>query len=491
MPLLSKAIDYVGLKARIQNDHLNSIPATLEALPEADRSKYVLMFKSRSLHESSSTAPRVLLYGSDAKFIISFNGEPSQRGFNALETSEFDDQKQEFNYREILFPENGKGQVTFSKSNPEKCMKCHGNPTRPIWDTHPLWPGAYGERYRAPLSESEREGLAQFIALQPQHPRYRTLLNMERFSNKETFYPSAKTLYDGTNKESPNEELSRLLSRQNAKRIVQIVKQSPKFPIFSYTLLGAVSRDCGKIEDFIPLKYRSDFAEKWQSFSKMADAKNEEQERLKRQRSVSFDYKPDETSRSEVIALNAFCFLTEQGMGLSSKQWTTAFEEGTFDFKSPQPIDSEFEKQLLSTLKEHDPELSKLAALGRVSSNDKYCAYLRKKSLASLENLQSFGQADVPLELALTRPPAINKCIDCHQGQVGPLIPFASPERLAALLNQGHYPRGTLLKEILFRLSPEAGSDRMPKGINLSAQEQSEVERYFRSLQDRQPAGQP
>ncbi len=46
----------------------------------------------------------------------------------------------------------------------------------------------------------------------------------------------------------------------------------------------------------------------------------------------------------------------------------------------------------------------------------------------------------------------------------------------------GGYPRGTLLSEILFRLSPASGQERMPSGANLSEQERKALEDYFRGL---------
>ena len=74
------------------------------------------MFKSRSLHDASYENPRVLMYGEDAKFIITFNGANNQKGYDAIETMEYNDQDKEFYYREILFPEGQKKRLQFNFS---------------------------------------------------------------------------------------------------------------------------------------------------------------------------------------------------------------------------------------------------------------------------------------------------------------------------------------------------------------------------------------
>src|SRR5262249_19298254 len=148
------------------------------------RSHYVLMFRSRSLHGSSFAHPRAILFDPEARFVVSFNGDAGQAGFTALETMEFDDSDKSFKFREITFPSfapyfapraealgaskgkpgagaqgaakgepsearSANGGVNISHPNPPRCLRCHGEPARPVWDTHPEWPGAYGERYDA------------------------------------------------------------------------------------------------------------------------------------------------------------------------------------------------------------------------------------------------------------------------------------------------------------------------------------------------------
>ena len=58
-------------------------------------------------------------------------------------------------------------------------------------------------------------------------------------------------------------------------------------------------------------------------------------------------------------------------------------------------------------------------------------------------------------------------------------MPFDDAPLLRQALQKGGYPRGRLLDEILYRLTPAAGQERMPRGIMTSAAEQAALEDYF------------
>jgi mono/diheme cytochrome c family protein len=80
------------------------------------------------------------------------------------------------------------------------------------------------------------------------------------------------------------------------------------------------------------------------------------------------------------------------------------------------------------------------------------------------------------------QPTTVARCIACHGGDIAPRIPFGDPAALAPLLVTGEYPRGRLLDEVLFRLTPEAGPDRMPRGMNIDDDGRRTLERYFLSV---------
>jgi hypothetical protein len=118
-----------------------------------------LMYASLSIQKSSFTEPRVLVFGSDAKFILTFNGNESQPGGSAFETVQYSESSHSFEYREIAFKTKSfsredlnlnddeiafeNSNLIISKANPGKCVACHLN-SSPIWPTYFIWPGAYG-----------------------------------------------------------------------------------------------------------------------------------------------------------------------------------------------------------------------------------------------------------------------------------------------------------------------------------------------------------
>ena len=95
--------DFASLLSLLQREHIDSIEQLLASLPAEQRSHYAVMFESRSLQSASFENPRVILFGPDARFIVTFNGSPAQRGFSTLETMEFDEQTKQFRLRELQF----------------------------------------------------------------------------------------------------------------------------------------------------------------------------------------------------------------------------------------------------------------------------------------------------------------------------------------------------------------------------------------------------
>ena len=483
----ASGFDFDLLQQLIRTRHIASIDQLLAALPAGERSHYALMFESRSLQGASFAAPRAILFGSDARFILTFNGDPAQRGYQSLETMEFDAAAKEFRLRELQFSPGAGAAVEVSEVNPPRCARCHGAPARPVWDTFPLWPGAYGERYRAKLTARERAGLASFLAAQPAHPRYRTLLYSERYADAQTFRPSAVSLYSGSVAEPPNAELTLALARLQAQSITHQLRSRPAFAAYRYALLGLADDACGALAEFYPealwRAQRAAFA-RFATDTVTANLRQAHEKGLR-----AGDAAHADVSNAALLQLR---FVAESALGVPTRDWTLALEKGSYDFSlpplSPQPL----RETLLAVLAGDEPALRGLSDTSTSTDGDRYCSYLQRRSRSALAaeaaavppaaDPQADALASATAGAAPAAPPALQLCVACHESGVAPALPFSDAPRLARQLHVRGTPHGELLDEIRFRLSAAAGAQRMPLGLNLSDTERASLERYFLAL---------
>ena len=87
---------YEDLVDLIRNKFISTIDQVLPHLPAEFLENYTLAYDSRSLHESSPDFPRVILFGNNAKLILTFNGSPDQRGYQNLEIMQFREEARVF-----------------------------------------------------------------------------------------------------------------------------------------------------------------------------------------------------------------------------------------------------------------------------------------------------------------------------------------------------------------------------------------------------------
>lgn len=513
------ALDFTSLQALLQHEHIETIEQLLPVLPEAQRSHYTLMFESRSLQGASIDNPRVILFGPDGRFILTFNGSPDQPGFGSVETMEFDAYTQAFRLRELQFAEPGRGgtPIVVSEPNPTRCTRCHGSPAQPVWDTMPLWPGAYGERYRASLSPEERAGLSAFLAKQPTHPRYRYLLDAQRLSDPGAFRASAPSVYSGRAAEPPNAELAADLARLQSQAIARRLATQPLFPVYQYALLGAVDSGCGPLAEFYPAALWRGERRAFERFAGETEVANARQAQLKGARGHFGGARVAPVSVSTVNAWVPLRFVAEMALGIPTRAWTLALESGTYDFTAPPLPTQPLRDALLAEMSARDPMLLDLVSYASARGAARYCAYLQRRSIAALSARQNAAQgmaatpyapaaggggqgaslhtADVAPAVpaaeaattlnqmaALVRPAALQMCVNCHETGPAPSLPFSDPARLTHELQARPAAHGVLLDEILFRLSEAAGPRRMPLGTNLPDEERRALERYFNAL---------
>ncbi|MDR3419069.1 MAG: hypothetical protein P4L83_23080 [Nevskia sp.] len=477
---------FPALDALIGPEPVHSAEELISRLPETYRSRYVLVFNSRSLQSASYDNPRAVLFGNDASLVVTFNGAPGQRGYDAIETMEFDAGTRQFLFRELSFGPGAGGQpeLRVSAPNPPKCIVCHGNPARPVWDSFPSWPGVYGEIYLAPLSRAERDGLNAFSLRQPSHPRYRYLADLYSYAAPDTFRASDTQRYQGSVREPPNSILNSLLQVQNLAGIAAEVERSPRYPAYRYALLASLSEGCGDPADYVPERLRKAFPVALAELERDTRRNNRVEAATKRLRLL-----PGTAGAStEPESLDRFRYVAEQGLGITTAQWTLSLEKDTYDFSIQGSPRGELERTLAAAAVPDEPALGAALQARSAAGDEKYCAYLRRRSLSALQSMPEPPQpcaADQGRAVGLpaAAPGILQRCVACHAGgAAAPPIPFDRPDLLGAQLGRAGYPRGTLLEEIVFRMSPQAGARRMPLGQNPADADRSDLLDYLRKL---------
>jgi hypothetical protein len=495
--------DFAALRTVIETRQVNSVEELVPLLPATLRARYALVFASRSLQQATYSAPRVILYGSDAHLVLTFDGDPGQSGFYTVETLEFGQDKR-FRLREIRFPAPSSPEpVSFSESNPATCQACHGSPPGPVWDTWPLWPGAYGQRYDAPLSAPERAGLQSFLARQASHSRYRYLLGTQRLADPATFRVTHSKRYGAAPQEPPNAELAALLGSLTVESLARQMREQPGFVDYQYALLGLADNDCGTVGDFLPSGSRPAAVVGLRRLSDASAVANRWAATVKGQRlstlsapatAIHFPTQSVATT-SLAAALVPLRLIAEAGLAMNTDAWTLALEKGTYDFTPSPGASRTLRDALLAKMASQDPNLAALGSYATSVDGDRYCRYLQRRSQAALSSPTVVASVDWSLSdrtrsahirenisAALHPQQLLRVCAACHESGVAPHIPFLQESALKRALLSGTRPRGRLLDEVLFRLSPDAAERRMPQGIRLSDEERGELERYFVAL---------
>jgi hypothetical protein len=233
------------LLAAINKNNVSSVEETLAVLPENVRRSFVLMRDSRSLQQASPDHPRAILFGDDGRFVLTFNGEPNQSGYNTLEIYQVNEQTSKFEFYRLEYPlvrgENGR--VATPLKNPAQCLKCHGQDPKPLWSSYPIWPGAYGQRDDL-LSTVEKEPYARFRLNLPNHARYSKLVF---FDSSIPHAPYRKDYLEKNYQNRPGDRFSSLVIRWNTRRVASMVKSSENYqkhlPLLMYTMNGCKRPD--------------------------------------------------------------------------------------------------------------------------------------------------------------------------------------------------------------------------------------------------------
>jgi hypothetical protein len=141
-----------ALHAFATNAGLANVEALLRALPGWLLANHVFVDETRTGQLASVAHPRLLLFGSDARFLMAIGSDPADPAREVLDLAELEDDGH-WKFRSIDF---GTSPPTLSPDD-SGCTGCHSDPPRPFWGSYPSWPGAFGpQRDRVTAAQAER-----------------------------------------------------------------------------------------------------------------------------------------------------------------------------------------------------------------------------------------------------------------------------------------------------------------------------------------------
>jgi len=239
---IESPVTFERIAATLQACRIVRIESLLPLLPANFRSRYVLVYASRSLQGATPRHPRVIMFGLDARFILAFSGSPESKGYDLIETIEFDDRAKKFNFRSIEFPSERTNTVTeesalsprISERNPSLCMSCHRQELRPNWDSYAGWPGVYGSTDDT-LPAAEKEQYQNFQNnVFMKEGRYRYFEDPGK-------YPEGSGYIDYYKRNRPNLQFNLLISRLSSQANARALKENKQLHKFRYAMLAAVN----------------------------------------------------------------------------------------------------------------------------------------------------------------------------------------------------------------------------------------------------------
>lgn len=223
-PAPAMAFGIEALRKLIDTQQPTGVAELVAALPREMRENYTLAWHSQSLQGASHDNPRAILFDRLARFVVTFNGEPSQAHGNTVEIMQYRPGSESFEFYEIAFQDE---RALVSGANPALCKSCHGATPHPVWSSYEYgrretshWPGMYGSSHDAPLlNPEERAAFERFRARAASHPRYRHL----RLSHPQAaWFPYATG--PTRHRFRPNNRLGNLLARWHARQIVALIR---------------------------------------------------------------------------------------------------------------------------------------------------------------------------------------------------------------------------------------------------------------------------
>jgi hypothetical protein len=318
--------------------------------------------------------PRTVISTANADLILTFNGNPADRGFDRIELLRFDEFNSRSSSAEIIFPAdraggNQSGLRPFIVENPPSCLRCHTterfNPggiargdteVMPLMDPYPFWPGWYGSYHDlAPWGHTEeRWQLERFSSSLSSLPRYRHLL----LAGPITTYIETKRR---------NTDFNSVLFEQNSKRMARRLGELPEFERYKYAIFGALL-DAPIAQSFLPslpFATRSYFQTLSDTMAgARATARRLEERHLQLEhRSIvnnrSYDQFHDPRTQMQVRRAAKLRHLVENRMGHSMRGWSLSIRPDFVFDEGGVYLDTTL-KYLAAETAKSDPEIARI-----------------------------------------------------------------------------------------------------------------------------------
>ncbi len=548
---------------RNKSCNIKSADNLLAKMPESVRSRFVLMYRSQSLqgpHTVDYQNPRAILattYDRDARkrLYLSFNGKQSQANHNNIEVLEIDTAVPEkradiFNYFDIKFPsdaesktltwEDAQAKITISEPNPAKCVACHGKPAKPIFQSYPIWKGAYGA-FHLTIDTKEREELEKLVASTRSNSisRYRHLVFIDESDISDEKHDS---ILSGQN----NVDFNISLSVPNRLRIARLARKTKDYKKFVAATLGA-SLGCSDFQGFFPPQLKSILDSNIETSMSLSTKYNDAVtdqilwgfynlgpnqfgsmiSAAKERKGLTFSESIDWSAFSEVhrnfwgdwTTMNRLWIDTMkrqghhrpdegiaklryiyEGRGIDISSWFIDIVQPTYRMSDG----FQWAEGLAWAFFDDDPGLSKYAALARKAnygspyydgkfpdekeienSKAKLCSQLKEESLVALSPLNQIpmlaqNSFDQVIHRGTFPTTFVNTCAVCHTHQsIGPKIPFLDSSSF-----KNWYLFSSNRAKILYRLTTPNALDRMPLNRVLEANELSSILEYLNLLKE-------
>lgn len=188
-----------GIKRFVVQNNIASVEDLLSAMPRTMRRNYALVETTRSQNPSTINHPRLILFGSDARFMMALGSDPDDPKREQVDMAQLDDATGFWIFRSL----------DFSTPAPElsaddsQCTQCHSSPARPFWGTYPNWPGMFGPRDDR-LTNAQSATLNRLRDTQDTSDRFHQIEFLDSFYNQSgrpvslpgRVYPYTNTIFN-------------------------------------------------------------------------------------------------------------------------------------------------------------------------------------------------------------------------------------------------------------------------------------------------------